>query len=202
MVSNDDALIVIPFLYFFSSISSFSYLISLYFFINNLGTNVIWARKLPGVHMILSFSVTIKTEFQELLWRIWNFNIGKRETSEIHKIMVEPAPSFPQSSDLQSNAVEASGQHSSVKILQSIIIAFAWAFDGQQTFITVFTDAEPKWKCLDPTDPICNQASRPCGLKPDSWSWASPANTSIVSEWDLQCANTAFFFFCYILCFI
>lgn len=103
--------------------------------------------------------------------------------------MVDPTSLLPQSSAIESNVVARAGQHISVKLLQSIIVAFAWAFDGQQTFITVFSDAEPKWECLDPADPICKQASNPCGLQPGSWSWTLPADTSIVSEWGLQCAN-------------
>jgi MFS family permease len=104
--------------------------------------------------------------------------------------MVDPASLLPQSSFIEGNAVARASHHNSVvTLLQSIIIAFAWAFDGQQTFITIFTDAEPEWTCLDPADLICKQASNPCGLQPGSWSWTLPADTSVVSEWGLQCAN-------------
>ncbi|KAJ3690478.1 hypothetical protein LUZ61_019642 [Rhynchospora tenuis] len=104
--------------------------------------------------------------------------------------MVDSAPLLPQNSDIDRNSVFKDCHKSSGKLLQAILIAFAWVFDGQQSFITIFTDAEPKWKCLDPTDLICKQASSPCGLQPGSWTWASPAGTSTVSEWVLQCANT------------
>ncbi|KAJ3690477.1 hypothetical protein LUZ61_019641 [Rhynchospora tenuis] len=104
--------------------------------------------------------------------------------------MVDSAPLLPQNSDIDRNSVFKDCHKSSGKLLQAILIAFAWVFDGQQSFITIFTDAEPKWKCLDPTDLICKQASSPCGLQPGSWTWASPAGTSTVSEWGLQCANT------------
>ncbi|KAJ4803641.1 Organic cation transporter-related family protein [Rhynchospora pubera] len=104
--------------------------------------------------------------------------------------MVDSAPLLPRNSDLESNSVIKACQKSSNNLLQAILIAFAWVFDGQQSFITIFTDAKPKWKCLEPTDQICKQTSNPCGLQPCSWTWASPANTSILSEWGLQCANT------------
>ncbi|KAJ3690473.1 hypothetical protein LUZ61_019637 [Rhynchospora tenuis] len=77
---------------------------------------------------------------------------------------------------------------STKQLLQSILVAAAWFFDGQQTFITVFTDADPKWKCLNPEDPICKSASSPCSLQPGSWAWDS-IDTSIVSEWGLECAD-------------
>ncbi|KAJ4777242.1 Organic cation/carnitine transporter 3 [Rhynchospora pubera] len=105
--------------------------------------------------------------------------------------MVDPSPLLTQNSNLQNKIVVSTGRSSSLKLLQSIIVALAWIFDGQQTFITVFTDSKPNWKCLDLADPICKSASNPCHLKPGSWAWLSPADTSIVSEWSLECADTA-----------
>lgn len=109
----------------------------------------------------------------------------------------------PQSSSVESTEEGAIQRSDSIQLLQSIVVAAAWFFDGQQTFITVFTDADPKWKCLDPVDLICKSTSSPCSLQPGSWSWDS-VDTSIISEWALECANTilsslpasAFFFGC------
>ncbi|KAL8469337.1 hypothetical protein ACS0TY_032240 [Phlomoides rotata] len=71
-------------------------------------------------------------------------------------------------------------------ILQAILVSFAWFFDAQQAFISVFTDAEPKWTCN-----IGNQSScDPCQLSGADFSWTSAANASIISEWSLQCAGS------------
>lgn len=103
--------------------------------------------------------------------------------------MVDSTPLLQSHSSSVEGANEAAVQRSfSMQLLQSIVVAAAWFFDGQQTFITVFTDADPKWKCLDPVDPICNSASSPCALQPGSWAWDS-VDTSIVSEWALQCTD-------------
>ncbi|KAJ3690471.1 hypothetical protein LUZ61_019635 [Rhynchospora tenuis] len=92
--------------------------------------------------------------------------------------MVDSTPLLPQSPSVGSTK----------QLLQSILVAAAWFFDGQQTFITVFTDADPKWKCLNPEDQICKSTSSPCGLQPGSWAWDS-IDTSIVSDWGLECAD-------------
>ncbi|KAG6525833.1 organic cation/carnitine transporter 2-like [Zingiber officinale] len=77
----------------------------------------------------------------------------------------------------------------SSQLLQAIFVSLAWAFDAQQTFISVFTDAEPAWHCTAAT--CSSSGSTPCGLPPGSWAWDSPAHASVVSEWSLQCAGSA-----------
>ncbi|KAK6154560.1 hypothetical protein DH2020_008808 [Rehmannia glutinosa] len=81
------------------------------------------------------------------------------------------------------------------QFLQSTLISFAWFFDAQQSFISVFTDAEPKWSCNNSTSYnnshffSCNATSNICQLPKTSWSWDSPVRTSTISEWSLQCAG-------------
>ncbi|XP_073134526.1 organic cation/carnitine transporter 2-like [Henckelia pumila] len=70
------------------------------------------------------------------------------------------------------------------QFMQAILLSFAWFFDAQQTFITIFTDAQPKWSCKD----SCNNVNI-CELPKESWSWNLPAYTSTISEWSLQCSN-------------
>nr|TKV95751.1 hypothetical protein SEVIR_9G382600v2 [Setaria viridis] len=67
--------------------------------------------------------------------------------------------------------------------------------DGQLLFISVFTEAEPRWHCvgsgagnLSGSAPA--QAS-PCTLPAGTWAWDRPAETSVVSEWALNCASPA-----------
>ncbi|XP_074590769.1 organic cation/carnitine transporter 2-like [Curcuma longa] len=86
------------------------------------------------------------------------------------------------------------GNCRSSQLLQAIFVSLAWAFDAQQTFISVFTDAEPAWHCTAVTcssSSSSSSGSTPCGLPPGSWAWDSPAHTSVVSEWSLQCAGSA-----------
>ncbi|KAK4434714.1 Organic cation/carnitine transporter 3 [Sesamum alatum] len=73
-------------------------------------------------------------------------------------------------------------------LLQCIILSFAWFFDAQQTFISIFTDAEPKWTCIKHLS--CNyETTDICQLPKDAWSWDSPARTTIISEWSLECTG-------------
>ncbi|PIN02105.1 Synaptic vesicle transporter SVOP and related transporters (major facilitator superfamily) [Handroanthus impetiginosus] len=89
------------------------------------------------------------------------------------------------------------------QIFQATLVSFAWFFDAQQTFISVFTDAEPKWSCNNNSS--CHSFNTNlCQLPDGSWSWDFPATTSIISEWSLQCAGSiikglpasSFFFGC------
>ncbi|XP_057518662.1 organic cation/carnitine transporter 3-like [Amaranthus tricolor] len=72
------------------------------------------------------------------------------------------------------------------QIIQCVLVSFAWAFDAQQTFISIFTDAQPSWHCTTGAcgDDIC---AVPEGA---AWAWDAPIDSTIVSEWGLQCANS------------
>ncbi|WOL13023.1 organic cation/carnitine transporter 2-like [Canna indica] len=84
------------------------------------------------------------------------------------------------------------GENSSRQLLQAFLISFAWVFDAQQTFINVFTDAEPSWHCTGAGyDSSCSSSSSPCGLRPGSWAWDLPAHATVVSDWNLQCSGSA-----------
>ena len=78
---------------------------------------------------------------------------------------------------------------SPTELLRPLLVACAWAFDAQQSFISVFADAEPTWHCLKSTDQICQASSNPCDLPPDSWTWVSPPHSSTISEWSLNCSG-------------
>ncbi|XP_078166265.1 organic cation/carnitine transporter 2-like [Carex rostrata] len=75
------------------------------------------------------------------------------------------------------------------ELLLPLLVAFAWAFDAQQNFISVFADADPTWRCLKSTDQICKASSNPCNLRPDSWAWVLPPHSSTISEWALNCSG-------------
>ncbi|GLU05102.1 hypothetical protein SLE2022_222210 [Rubroshorea leprosula] len=83
------------------------------------------------------------------------------------------------------------GNFNWAQLLQAVLVSFSWFFDGQQTFISVFTDAEPSWHCTNATaGSPCNSISDICKLPKDTWSWDFPVHTSIRSEWGLECASS------------
>ncbi|KAI3834937.1 hypothetical protein MKX03_009365 [Papaver bracteatum] len=92
------------------------------------------------------------------------------------------------------------------QLLQAVAVSFAWVFDAQQTFISVFADAAPAWHCIDPHMELCNSTtiSNLCKLPRDAWTWNEPIQTSTVSEWGLSCLGpviaglptSSFFFGC------
>lgn len=85
------------------------------------------------------------------------------------------------------------GATGAMQLLKAVLLAFAWAFDAQQVFISVFTDAEPQWHCTG-TSASCSPAAAPaspCGLPSGAWAWDRPAEASMVSEWALKCAGPA-----------
>lgn len=81
------------------------------------------------------------------------------------------------------------GDFNRVQLFQAVILSLAWFFDAQQLFITVFTDAQPPWKC-NGGHASCNATAELCRLPRDSWSWESAAFRSVVSEWSLECASS------------
>ncbi|PRQ30319.1 hypothetical protein RchiOBHm_Chr5g0023301 [Rosa chinensis] len=72
------------------------------------------------------------------------------------------------------------------QFLQAILVSFAWFFNAQQTFITVFTDAQPAWHCTQQLTDIpcsCNSSfSNICQLPESKWDWDRPKHTSVISE--------------------
>ncbi|GER48101.1 organic cation/carnitine transporter 3 [Striga asiatica] len=78
------------------------------------------------------------------------------------------------------------GDISLKQILQLALISLACFFDAQQNFITIFTDTQPKWSCNSQSPATCTDM---CRLPEGSWSWDSPAHSSIISQWSLQCSS-------------
>ncbi|KAK1680063.1 hypothetical protein QYE76_040911 [Lolium multiflorum] len=84
---------------------------------------------------------------------------------------------------------EYMGTTGTVQLLKAVLLAFASAFDAQQVFISVFTDAEPNWHCTGSDGTCSDAAASPCALPDGAWAWDRPAVTSVVSEWSLKCAG-------------
>ena len=74
------------------------------------------------------------------------------------------------------------------QFIQAILVSVPSLFDAQQTFISIFTDAEPNWRCNFNT--TCNSNSNICQLPKSAWSWDEPSHKAIISEWGLECASS------------
>lgn len=77
------------------------------------------------------------------------------------------------------------------QFVQAILVSLASLFDSQQSFISVYTEAEPTWHCLNNT--TCSSASNICMFPKSSWAWdGNPTTTAltIISEGGLECSST------------
>ncbi|XP_057970951.1 organic cation/carnitine transporter 3-like [Malania oleifera] len=111
------------------------------------------------------------------------------ETRSLQKPLPFPSPS-PSLDDVIEQYLTRSGKS---QFLQAFLISFACFFDAQQTFITIFTDAQPKWHCTTSHPALqssCNaeDLSALCRLPAASWSWDLPKHASTVSDWSLHCS--------------
>ncbi|CAA0818061.1 Organic cation/carnitine transporter 3 [Striga hermonthica] len=104
-----------------------------------------------------------------------------------------PSKHLHTATSLDATIEHCMGDFAWAQLLQATLISLAWFFDAQQTFISVFTDAEPKWTCNNSSSSTTTTPAPPCTdlcrLPPDSWSWQLPASSSIISEWSLLCSG-------------
>ncbi|CAK7340203.1 unnamed protein product [Dovyalis caffra] len=73
------------------------------------------------------------------------------------------------------------------QLVQSTLVLLSRFFDAQQTFISVYTDSEPSWHCIN--DNKCNSSAKICDLSKSSWTWNGSTYKTIISDWDLECAS-------------
>ncbi|KAL5746652.1 hypothetical protein ACOSP7_027798 [Xanthoceras sorbifolium] len=74
------------------------------------------------------------------------------------------------------------------QFFQAILVSLASIFDSQQSFISVYTDGEPTWHCINNT--TCNSiSSNICELPRSDWAWDGTASKTIISEWGLECSS-------------
>ncbi|KAG0483980.1 hypothetical protein HPP92_012064 [Vanilla planifolia] len=88
------------------------------------------------------------------------------------------------------------GTAGAAHILPAVLASLVLAFDAQQTFINVFTDAMPPWHLKNSSSASASSSATaggvsPCGLPPSTWSWSLAIHSSTVSEWSLECASPA-----------
>ncbi|KAI3917451.1 hypothetical protein MKX01_029243 [Papaver californicum] len=111
-------------------------------------------------------------------------NLLKSDDSQTHPLLEKHVR------NLDETIERFIGSFGWAQLLQAIVVSFAWVFYAQQTFISVFADAEPTWHCTDPRIESCNSTSmisNLCKLPRNAWTWNEPIQTSTVSEWDLSC---------------
>ncbi|KMT02668.1 hypothetical protein BVRB_9g203450 [Beta vulgaris subsp. vulgaris] len=92
------------------------------------------------------------------------------------------------------------GRINATQILQAILTSLPPLFDSQQTYISIFAHAQPTWHCTGSntnsnsnSNISCssNNNSNICRLSKSEWAWDSlNVHTSIISEWDLECASS------------
>ncbi|KAJ0969213.1 hypothetical protein J5N97_022090 [Dioscorea zingiberensis] len=64
------------------------------------------------------------------------------------------------------------GSFGSSQILQMFLVSLAWVFDAQNTLVTIFTDAQPAWKCKVPSFSCSSSLNISlCNLEPGTWDW-------------------------------
>ncbi|GLJ53651.1 hypothetical protein SUGI_1144410 [Cryptomeria japonica] len=80
------------------------------------------------------------------------------------------------------------------QLFQVAIVALGVAFDAQSTFVTIFTDAQPSWRCTNGSQLTetekCTAQSSICEMDPTLWEWERGKEVSVISQWNLVCANT------------
>ncbi|MED6186620.1 hypothetical protein PIB30_068461 [Stylosanthes scabra] len=109
-------------------------------------------------------------------------------SSSLSFIQIQDDDNEEQISSINTVVEDCIGEQLNWKqIFQVLLVSFAWFFDGQQTFITIFTDAQPPWHCDGGCESETNKNLPICNLPNDKWSWDQPVTTSIISEWGLQC---------------
>ena len=107
-------------------------------------------------------------------------HLAEQETPGLNQVL--------QSLSLEETIEKIIGGFGWSQIMQSILVAIPSFFDAQQTFISIYADAKPKWHCNFNT--MCNSSSNICQLPKSAWSWDETSHNTIISEWGLECATS------------
>lgn len=90
----------------------------------------------------------------------------------------------PPSLSLDETIEQIMGGFGWSQFLQAILVSVPTFFGAQQTFISIYTDVEPKWHCNFST--TCNR----CQISKSDWSWDESSQKTIISDWGLECASS------------
>jgi OCT family organic cation transporter-like MFS transporter 4/5 len=82
------------------------------------------------------------------------------------------------------------------QIIHAFLVSLAWFFDSQHTLVTIFTDKQPAWRCVDHQSQFshvnmnsCTKQSSICEMDKSLWEWVGGNDTSIIAEWGLVCGD-------------
>ncbi|KMZ59461.1 Solute carrier family 22 member [Zostera marina] len=81
------------------------------------------------------------------------------------------------------------GSFGLMQVVQVLLLSIARVFDSQITLVTIFSDAQPSWKCTgcSPDQDTSSSSTGMCGIKDGDWKWVGGDKSSTVSEWGLIC---------------
>ncbi|XP_021735131.1 organic cation/carnitine transporter 2-like [Chenopodium quinoa] len=101
----------------------------------------------------------------------------------------------PPSISIEEMIEQNVGRINMTQVLQALLASLPAFFDSQQTYMSIFAHAQPTWHCTSKhnnTSCISNE-SNICTLSRNEWAWDSSndvhSHTSIISQWDLECAS-------------
>lgn len=118
---------------------------------------------------------------------------------EFQELVVQSGEREPEAcsaSRLELTVEEAIEQHVGslgfAQLVHVFLVSLAWMFDAQNTLITIFSDAQPAWRCTpsSSSSSSCSSSSSSdgmCGLDRGAWEWVGGNKTSIIAEWGLVC---------------
>ncbi|URD97045.1 Sugar transporter [Musa troglodytarum] len=80
------------------------------------------------------------------------------------------------------------------QLVHVFLVSLAWMFDAQNTLITIFSDAQPAWRCTPSSSSSSSSSGSSssssdgmCGLDRGAWEWVGGNKTSTIAEWGLVC---------------
>ncbi|KAK9676489.1 hypothetical protein RND81_11G080400 [Saponaria officinalis] len=76
------------------------------------------------------------------------------------------------------------------QIIQAILACIPPVFDNQQTLISAFSDVHPTWRCTGTNTRSCNSSTDICTLPRTDWDWTGNKHSTVISDWDLECASS------------
>lgn len=106
-------------------------------------------------------------------------------TDDESTLSLDPISQF---SSLDDMVEQSLGGFGCSQLIQVLLVSLLLIFDAQQTFLSVYTDAEPTWHCTNSS--TCNSSSNICNLSKSSWAWDGPSHKTIISAWSLECASS------------
>ncbi|XP_020589662.1 organic cation/carnitine transporter 3-like [Phalaenopsis equestris] len=114
------------------------------------------------------------------------------KTTDAHLIEIDPSSHNTAGVSSIDDVIErymSAGDGSLTLLLFPFLATLTWMFDGQQTFINVFSDFQPPWHCTSPSCNFTTSLSAVCNLPSSSWSFSHNRRISTISDFSLECAS-------------